>query len=501
MSNRKKRNIKNKTETGGPAAEKDLRIIALYIRVSTEAQAEEGYSIEAQEKILRAECTAKEYDEALVKAYVDAGASGSNIERPALKQLIDDCRDGRVSTVIVYKLDRLSRSQKDTLFLIEDVFIPNGIDFVSVNERLDTGSPYGKAMIGILSAFAQLERENIFMRTRMGMRERVRAGLWPGGGKVPYGYDYDAAAGILVPNGDADTVRKLYELYLSGYSLSRIARILGLKYEAHARQILLRKSNTGIITYNGEEYRGLHQPLIDEDTYRQAIDEFNRRSDINQKGAASHLLTGFLRCGHCGAKMRYQKWTKDGRFKLNCYSHDRSKPHLVKDPDCPSIPIWAADLETAVLSDLWSIPYNAPSDFRQPAPDLLTNLREAESRQARKLRRLYDLYADFDPDTASGSAPGISTSADNTAGAASHELILLESIKEVKAALAQIREEIAREEKSGELTARRKTVEKEITETENLWEYMTFDEKRMFLKSLINSITITDNQIHIDYNL
>ena len=457
------------------------KLIALYIRVSTENQAEEGYSLEAQEKILRAECTAKEYDEALVKAYVDAGASGSNIERPALKQLIDDCREGLVSTVIVYKLDRLSRSQKDTLFLIEDVFIPNGIDFVSVNERLDTGSPYGKAMIGILSAFAQLERESIFLRTRMGMRERVRAGLWPGGGKVPFGYDYDAASGILVPNGDADTVRKLYELYLSGYSLARIARILGLKYEAHARQILLRKSNTGIITFNGEEYKGQHEPLIDTDTYRRAISEFERRSAINQKGAPSHLLTGLLICGHCGAKMRYQKWTKDGRFKLNCYSHDRSKPHLVKDPDCPSVPVWAADLEAAVLSDLWSIPYKAPSGNLPAAPDLLASLRDAESRQARKLRRLYDLYADFDD--------------------ASHELILLESIEEAKSALASIREEIAREEKSGELSARRKTVEKEITETENLWEFMTFDEKRMFLKSLINSITITDDNVDIDYNL
>ena len=141
------------------------RLIALYIRVSTEAQAEEGYSIEAQEKILRAECTAKEYDESLIRTYIDAGASGSNIQRPALKNLIDDASAGLISTVIVYKLDRLSRSQKDTLYLIEDVFIPNRVDFVSVNERLDTGSPYGKAMIGILSAFAQLERANIFMRT------------------------------------------------------------------------------------------------------------------------------------------------------------------------------------------------------------------------------------------------------------------------------------------------------------------------------------------------
>ena len=476
MKKKRQSGISKVTSSG----EEDNRIIALYIRVSTEAQAEEGYSLDAQEKILRAECTAKEYDEARVKTYIDAGASGSNIERPALKQLIADCGKGLVSNVIVYKLDRLSRSQKDTLFLIEDVFIPAGVDFVSVNERLDTGSPYGKAMIGILSAFAQLERENIFMRTRMGMRERVRAGLWPGGGKVPYGYDYDAAAGILVPNSDAETVRRLYQLYLCGHSLSRIARILGLKYEAHARQILLRKSNTGIITYNGEEYPGLHQPLIDPETYDKAVAEFQRRSNLNQKGSASHLLTGLVTCSHCGARMRYQKWTKDGRYKLNCYSHDRSKPHLVKDPDCPSKALWADEIESAVLSELWSIPYKIPDSLAEKdAPSLLTSLIENESRLEKKLRRLYDLYAED----------------------SSQDEILLQTILETKSALDKIRTEISIEEKSGQISARRIDIENSILETENLWEFMTFEEKRLFIKSIINNITVSEEELHIDFAL
>ena len=94
--------------------------------------------------------------------------------------------------MVVYKLDRLSRSQKDTLFLLEELFIPNNVEFYSMNENFDTSTPYGKAMIGILSVFAQLERENIRERTRMGMYERVKSGLWMGGGAIPFGYDYDA---------------------------------------------------------------------------------------------------------------------------------------------------------------------------------------------------------------------------------------------------------------------------------------------------------------------
>ena len=203
--------------------------VGIYIRVSTDAQFEEGYSVEAQKEQLTAYCISKgikKYD-----YYIDGGWSGSNIERPEIERLIQDVKDGKISQVIVYKLDRLSRSQKDTLYLIEDLFMPNNVDFVSITESLDTSTPMGRAMIGILAAFAQLERENIRMRTRMGMKERVKEGYWMGGGRVPYGYDYDQKQGILIPNKDAKKVKKMYDLYLQGYSPQSIANMLGLKYD------------------------------------------------------------------------------------------------------------------------------------------------------------------------------------------------------------------------------------------------------------------------------
>lgn len=456
----------------------NTRLIALYIRVSTEAQAEEGYSIEAQEKILRAECTAKEYDESLIRTYTDAGASGSNIQRPALKQLIADASAGRISTVIVYKLDRLSRSQKDTLYLIEDIFIPNDVDFVSVNERLDTGSPYGKAMIGILSAFAQLERENIFLRTRMGMKERVSSGLWPGGGRIPFGYDYDSSRGILVPNSDAATVRRVYELYLEGYSLSYIARVLGLKYERLARQILLRKSNTGVIVYNGEEYPGLHEPIVDSATYEKAMTEFRRRSQNGRRGG-THLLTGLLFCGYCGAKLRYQKWNKAGDCKLVCYSRDKSKPYLVRDENCPFEPVWAEDLEEYVLRDVWSLPLKEGirGEIKEAAPSVLDDLKKRAERETLKLKRLYSLYAESGDD------------------------ILLETIQEMNLQLQQTKDLLRQEEENGLLSGRREALKKEITEVRDLWEYMTLKERRIFLRKIINRITLRSGSAVIDYNL
>lgn len=366
---------------------------ALYLRVSTEAQADEGYSLAAQAEKLEAYCRMKGVS--AFKRYVDGGFSGSNLSRPAMGELIEKIRTGEVERVVVYKLDRLSRSQKDTLYLIEDVFLPHGVDFVSINENIDTGSPYGRAMIGILSAFAQLERENIFLRTRMGMVERVKQGYWPGGGKIPFGYDYDAQKGVLVPNSDADTVREIYARYLEGQSTGRIARDLGLKYEHLVKQILRRESNTGVIVYKDEVYPGRHEPLIDRETFDRAQ---RRLCAPNRPRAAEggKLLTGLLVCGHCGAKMRYQKWGNAGD-KLVCYSRDKSKPHLVHDVNCPNRGVMAEEVERVVVRDLCRL-------SAEPLPARVRQNDEASCRRIlekaqRKLRRLYELYAEAEDDT------------------------------------------------------------------------------------------------------
>ena len=91
-----------------------------------------------------------------------------------MKRLIKEIQEGKVESVVVVKLDRLSRSQKDTIYLLEDVFEANGVGFISLNENFDTTTPYGKAMVGILSVFAQYERENIRERTQMGITERIK---------------------------------------------------------------------------------------------------------------------------------------------------------------------------------------------------------------------------------------------------------------------------------------------------------------------------------------
>ena len=144
-----------------------MKRAAIYIRVSTQEQAQEGYSVGEQRERLIAYCKAQAW--VIANIYVDGGYSGANLNRPGIQKLMDETANFDI--VLVYKLDRLSRSQRDTLYLIEEIFLPNKVDFVSMQESFDTSSPFDKAMIGLLAVFAQLERKQIKERTKIGKIE------------------------------------------------------------------------------------------------------------------------------------------------------------------------------------------------------------------------------------------------------------------------------------------------------------------------------------------
>lgn len=391
--------------------------------------------------------------------------------------MITDIQDQKISHVIVYKLDRLSRSQKDTLYLIEDVFNPNDVDFISMNESMDTSTPMGKLMLGILSAFAQLERENIRLRTRMGMLERVKNGYWMGGGRVPFGYDYDSQQGILIPNKDAEKVKQIYELYLKGYAPQPIANILGLKYDRLVIQILKRKSNYGVIEYNGQIYQGKHEPIISKEIYDLTMQEMQRRSE-KYTGQSSHLLTGLLYCGKCGAKMRYQKWGNSGN-KLVCYSQQTSKKYLIKNPDCDQEKIWAEDIEDAVIQTLFSLQEKEKQNKKSiETTSLVETLQKQKEEYETQLKRLYNLYA---------------IDGDNT---------LLKTIKEHKNKLQDITNRCDEAQKEQDLL-KSKCQQYDHVMIESLqdkWEYMTLQERQNIVRILVDKIVITNKKVEIRLN-
>ena len=315
---------------------KEKMMVFGYVRVSTENQLE-NYSIEEQIARLEAYCTAKGW--VLLHTYVDGGYSGGNTDRPALQQMLTHIRETQVDAVVVYKLDRLSRSQKDTLTLIEDEFLAHGTDFVSINENFDTSTPFGRAMIGILSVFAQLEKDQITERFTMGRIGRGRAGYFHGGGNAPTGYDY--RDGVLVVNEyEAMQVREAFHLFLEGKSINAIQRHLSTVYTTKwtatkVRNVLKNSLYTGKVHFLGKEYDGAHQPLVDADTFAAVSQQLNSMSREAAKTTsqrnpfrAGYLLSGLVYCARCGA--RYS--ANHGFYK--CYSRAKSSPKFVIDPDC-----------------------------------------------------------------------------------------------------------------------------------------------------------------------
>ena len=442
-------------------------VLALYRRVSTDKQADEGYSLDVQLEKLQA------YAQALsnvkeVRVYTDDGYSGSSLDRPGMKQMIEDIESGIITHVIVVKLDRLSRSQKDTLHLIEDVMIPANVAFISIMESFNTDTPFGRAMVGILSVFAQLERENIFERTRGGMQKRVEKGYWPGGGRTPYGYDYDPAQGILVPNGQADMVRHIYDRYLAGVSMQAIADELDLKYERVVYNIITRKSNAGYIVYNGEEYKGLHEPIISLETYDQAIQLLANRSAAKLVTKTQHLLTGFCYCGKCGAKMRYLKWGKAG-YKLVCYSQQHSKQYLIRNPNCDVPAPFAEDVEAGVIQTLFAAAQEKLTNAQKSVQSgsVSDMLQEQLNKAEAKLRRLYGLYGD------------------------SGDSCLLDTINETKADMERLRESLNDERAKETVTRSALSVYQRLEGIQDIWPQMSIQEQRTILASVIDRITIS----------
>ena len=188
--------------------ENEKKRACIYVRVSTEAQEAEGYSLEEQERLCRASIESKEWE--YVRTYTDGGFSGKTVDRPALQEMLKDVREGLLDAVMIYKLDRLSRSQKDTLTIIEDYLLPNKVDIVSLKETLDTSTPWGRAMIGILASFNQLDRETIVMRTSMGRKAKARSGGYAGG-TPPFGYRVENKE-LVVDEREAWIVREVFKM-------------------------------------------------------------------------------------------------------------------------------------------------------------------------------------------------------------------------------------------------------------------------------------------------
>ena len=337
-----------------------MSVAACYVRVSTENQ-KENYSIEEQKSRLRAFCEAK--DIVIGKMYVDGGYSGGNLRRPALQELLR--RLPEYDLVIVYKLDRLSRSQKDTLMLIEDYFLARKVDFISVCENFDTSTPLGRAMIGMLSVFAQLEKEQITERFTMGRIARAKNGYYHGGPTAPVGYDY-VDGRLIVNEKKARQVRELFERFCRGASIhdcwlhmqARYGASGGWSSETQIRHVLVNEVYLGKVKFQGESYPGLHPPVIPEELFSRAQALLQERKSNLSAGsrpfAPRTLLSGLLICGQCGARFHGEHgW-------YVCGSRRKRRREPADAPACGNRKWRIPELDALVIDTLCQLRFEAP---------------------------------------------------------------------------------------------------------------------------------------------
>ncbi len=461
--------------------------VALYIRVSTLEQAQEGYSVGEQRERLIAYCKARDW--VIVEIYVDGGYTGSNINRPGIQKLITEI--DRFDLVLVYKLDRLSRSQRDTLYLIEEIFRPNGVDFISMQESFDTSTPFGKAMIGLLAVFAQLEREQIKERTWMGRVARAKTGLYHGGGNIPIGYNYCDGKLEINPY-EAEQVQKIFEWYLSGSSLKSISERLQSagytnRYSSYnswssIRSILDNATYTGIIHFGDVVVENAHEAIITKEQYEAAQVLRGKRQEKYGSTAfqSKHLLTGLLFCGNCGARYYLRNTGKYGYYA--CYSRTKQIKSMVKDPNCTN-KIWKiTELEPIIdkqVRELLASPELAEelsASKTKPTPisknaDIEKRIHDID-KQISKLMELYQ-HDNIPPELLGEKINKLY--AEKTALQASYTPEVIQ--KSTPFDLAQ------------EL----------IADAAQVWDFADESQKRRILQSLVSRIILTDDDVRIEW--
>ncbi|MDD4957354.1 MAG: recombinase family protein [Candidatus Omnitrophica bacterium] len=304
----------------------------------------------------------------LREKYNDGGFTGANTERPALKRLLDDIRGGKINCVVVYKVDRLSRSLLDFTKLLE-FFDQNNVTFVSVTQHFNTQSSMGRLTLNILLSFAQFEREMISERTKDKMGAARKKGKWVGGQPL-LGYDLDREnRRIIINEQEAKLVRKIFDIYLRENSMLKTTSILNeegfttKKYVAKSgritggkqfvkntiQQTLNNPIYTGRVFYEKKMYPAEHEAIISVELFdkvqeRITYNRVNRK--IKKNAQCAGLLSQIIRCQACNSPMFHSYSVKDKVKKYRYYVcvNAQKKGYAV----CPTRSVNAQEMEDAV---------------------------------------------------------------------------------------------------------------------------------------------------------
>jgi site-specific DNA recombinase len=363
---------KRKATTG------ETKRCAIYTRKSTEEGLEQEFnSLDAQRESGEAYVKSQQHEgwECLPELYDDGGFTGGNMERPALRRLMADIEAGHVDCVVVYKVDRLSRSLLDFARMME-TFDKHRVAFVSVTQQFNTSTSMGRLVLNVLLSFAQFEREIISERTRDKIAAARRKGKWTGGMPL-LGYDVDPRGSkLIVHEEEATQVQAIFELYLEHQSLITTVRELDGRGWTNKRwttrkgnqrggkpfsktslyKLLTNVTYVGKLKYKAEVHAGEHAAILDDDVWQQTQLLLRHNgctggSAVRNKFGA--LLKGVLHCAACNCAMSPTHSTKNGNRRYRYYLCTAAQKRGWDT--CPSKSIPAGQIERLIVDQIKSI--------------------------------------------------------------------------------------------------------------------------------------------------
>ena len=291
------------------------QLVAIYVRVSSTKQVEEGYSLDAQERVLRDYFL--QQGKTVFKVYKDEGISGSRYDRPGLQALLKDSKKGLFGCVGIWKISRISRDLLHLLKII-DVLKNADVNLFSLTERFDLSTPLGNFIVQMFGSMAQMQRETISQNIKIGSRQRAKSGKFIG--SAMFGYksvpDTDDPKGtskyVICPE-EAEVVRKIYDLYCQGNGLKVVARTINEQgYRSKQgnafsitgiHKILTNQAYIGKVKYAGEYFDGVHEAIISGEQWDTAQKLLASKKSYEKTVDYQYLLPGLVKCRECGSWM------------------------------------------------------------------------------------------------------------------------------------------------------------------------------------------------------
>ncbi len=361
----------------GSAATAQRRVrCAIYTRKSSEEGLDQEFnSLDAQREAGEAYISSQKNEgwTCLPDRYDDGGFSGGSMERPSLERLLRDVEAGKIDCVLVYKVDRLSRSLLDFARIME-AFDRRGVSFVSVTQQFNTTSSMGRLTLNILLSFAQFEREIIGERIRDKIAAQKRRGKWAGGVPV-LGYDVDRSGGsprLVVNAQEAARVREIFQLYLDKGSLQPVVNELARRAWTNKRRVtgkgralggrrfdkatlhafLTNPIVSGKIVHKDQIYDGEHEAIVDPAVFDRVQAQLRlngRTGGVEVRNKYGALLRGLLRCKACGGAMTHTFTGRHGRFYryYRCVAAIKNGSHV-----CPAKTLPALEIERVVVDEI-----------------------------------------------------------------------------------------------------------------------------------------------------